>query len=39
MPNIFDKKNFNGEVFAKYMEKTPNLNRNELLKSKALKRR
>lgn len=36
MPSIFDSKNFNGEVFAKYVEKTPNLNRNELLKSKAL---
>lgn len=39
MPSIFDSKNFNGEVFAKYVEKTPNLNRNELLKSKALKAR
>lgn len=36
MPGIFDSKNFNGEVFTKYVEKTPNLNRNELLKSKAL---
>lgn len=36
---IFDEKNFNGEVFAAYIEKTPNLNRNELIKSKAIKRR
>lgn len=39
MPSIFDNKNFNGEVFAKYVEKTPNLNRNELIKSKAIRRR
>lgn len=39
MPSIFDSKNFNGEVFAKYVEKTPNLNRNELLKSKAIVQR
>ena len=37
--SIFNGKNFNGEVFAKYVEKTPNLNRNELIKSKALKPR
>jgi hypothetical protein len=34
---IFDKKNFNGEVFAKYVEKTPNLARNELIKSRAVR--
>ena len=39
MPSIFDSKNFNGEVFKAYVDKTPNLNRNELLKSKALKQR
>ena len=39
MPSIFDSKNFNGEVFAKYVDKTPNLNRNELLKSKAIVQR
>lgn len=39
MASIFDKKNFNPEVFAKYVEKTPNLNRNELIKSKAIRRR
>lgn len=37
--SIFDSKNFNGEVFGKYVEKTPNLNRNELIKSKAVKQR
>ena len=35
--SLFDKKNFNGEVFLKYVEKTPNLARNELIKSKAIK--
>lgn len=33
---VFNGKNFNGEVFAAYVEKEPNLNRNELIKSKAL---
>lgn len=36
---LFDTKNFNGEVFGKYLETVPNLNRNELLKSKALRSR
>jgi hypothetical protein len=36
---IFDSKNFNSEVFMAYAEKTPNLNRNELLKSKAIRPR
>lgn len=36
---LFDSKNFNGEVFKAYVDKTPNLNRNELLKSKAIKQR
>ena len=31
---VFNSKNFNGEVFAAYVEKEPNLNRNELIKSK-----
>ncbi len=39
MPGIFDSKNFNAEVFGAYVEKTPNLNRNELIKSKAIKTR
>ena len=33
---LFDQKNFNGEVFGAYVDKTPNLNRNELLKSGAV---
>lgn len=37
--SIFDSKNFNGEVFRAYVEKTPNLNRNELIKSRAIKSR
>lgn len=36
---IFDSKNFNSEVFGAYVEKTPNLNRNELIKSRAIKTR
>lgn len=36
---IFDSKNFNSEVFQAYVDKTPNLNRNELIKSKAVKQR
>lgn len=36
---IFDEKIFNGEVFGKYMESIPNLNRNELIKSKAIRPR
>lgn len=39
MPGIFDSKNFNAEVFGAYVDKTPNLNRNELLKSRAIKSR
>lgn len=39
MASLFNSKNFNGEVFARYVEKTPNLNRNELIKSKAVKQR
>lgn len=33
---LFDLKNFNGEVFGKYVDTVPNLNRNELLKSGAI---
>lgn len=33
---LFDAKNFNGEVFGAYVGRTPNLNRNELLKSGAI---
>lgn len=33
---LFDAKNFNGEVFGKYVDQGENLNRNELLKSGAL---
>lgn len=39
MPGIFDSKNFNAEVFGAYVDKTPNLNRNELIKSRAIKSR
>lgn len=35
----FDEKIFNGEVFGKYVERMPNLKRNELIKSGALRRR
>ena len=33
---LFDAKNFNGEVFGAYVDRVPNLNRNELLKSGAV---
>lgn len=33
---LFDLKNFNGEVFGRYVDKAPNLNRNALLKSAAI---
>ena len=33
---LFDAKNFNGEVFGKYVDKTPNLKRNQLLKCGAI---
>lgn len=39
MPGVFDGKNFNSEVFGAYVDKTPNLNRNELLKSSAVRNR
>lgn len=37
MPGIFDSKNFNAEVFAAYVDTTPNLNRNELIRSRAVR--
>lgn len=36
---LFDSKNFNSEVFMAYVQKTPNLNRNELIKSRAIRSR
>lgn len=33
---LFDSKNFNGEVFGAYVDQVENLNRNELLKSRAI---
>lgn len=33
---LFDRKNFNAEVFAAYVDRVENLNRNELLKSGAI---
>lgn len=36
---IFDSKNFNGEVFQKYVETIPNTKRNELIKSRAIRQR
>ena len=35
----FDSKNFNGEVFQKYVETLPNTKRNELIKSRAIRQR
>jgi hypothetical protein len=35
----FDSKTFNPEVFGKYVERIPNLTRNELLKSRAMVQR
>lgn len=36
MSKYFDSKLFNPEVFGKYVERIPNLTRNELLKSRAM---
>ena len=33
----FDSKSFNPQAFGAYTERIPNLKRNELIKSKALK--
>ena len=37
--SLFDAKNFNGEVFQKYMDTIPNTKRNELIKSRAIRQR
>ncbi|MBR0411063.1 MAG: phage coat protein [Eubacterium sp.] len=39
MPGIFDSKLFNAEVFQQYVERIPNLNRNELIRSRAIRPR
>lgn len=39
MPKIFNEKIFNGEVFGKYVDTLPSLNKNELIKSGAVKSR
>lgn len=39
MPGIFDNKLFNAEVFQKYVDRIPNLNRNELIRSRAIRQR
>lgn len=39
MPGIFDNKLFNAEVFQKYVDRIPNLNRNELVRSRAIRPR
>ena len=36
---LFDSKHFNGEVFQKYVDSIPNTNRNELIKSRAIRQR
>ena len=33
---LFDQKNFNGEGFGAYVDRVPNLNRNDLLKAGAI---
>lgn len=35
---LFDTKNFNAEVFGRYVDSIPNVNLNEMYKSKAIKR-
>ena len=37
--SLFDAKNFNGEVFQKYVESIPNTKRNELIRSRAIRQR
>lgn len=37
MPGIFDAKLFNADVFQKYVDRIPNLNRNELIRSRAIR--
>ena len=36
---LFDAKNFNSEVFQKYVETIPNTKRNELIRSRAIRQR
>lgn len=36
---MFDSKNFNGEVFQKYVDRIPNTKRNELIRSRAIRQR
>lgn len=37
--SVFDKKNFNGEVFQGYVDRLPNPNKTELIKSRAIRPR
>ncbi len=37
--SLFNVINFNGEVFQKYIESLPNLNRNQLITSRAIRQR
>lgn len=39
MPGVFDNKVFNAEVFQQYVERIPNLRRNELIRSRAIRPR
>lgn len=39
MPGIFDAKLFNADVFQKYVDHIPNLNRNALINSRAIRQR
>lgn len=39
MPSIFNGKTFNGEVFKGYVDRVPNPNRTELIKSRAIRPR
>ena len=39
MPGVFDKKIFNAEVFQGYIERIPNPNKTELIKSRAIRPR
>ena len=37
--SLFDAKNFNGEVFQQYVDTIPNVKRNELIRSRAIRQR
>lgn len=39
MPGVFDKKNFNAEVFAGYVGRMPNVKRNAMIQSRAIRLR